>query len=69
MFYGLFGKKKNYLDSEFVKLLICPITGKNLRYDPKANELIQDEEGIIYSIEERIPNLKPSNARFLKSKK
>lgn len=62
--FDLFSKEPQ-LDPELVSLLRCPISKKPLRYDPKAQELIQDEEGIVYHVVDGVPILTPSAARSL----
>jgi len=61
----VFSKKVHSLDPELVKILRCPITHKPLRYDAKADELIVDEDGIVYHVVDGVPILMPSAAKSL----
>lgn len=61
----LFSKKSSPLDPAFVSILRCPISNKPLRYDAQEEELIQDEEGIVYHVVDGIPILTPSAAKSL----
>lgn len=63
--FDMFSKKKDKLDPEFVALLRCPITKKELRYDEAEDELIQDEAGIVYHVVDGVPILTPSAAKSL----
>lgn len=63
--FDIFSKKESPLDPEFVKLLRCPITKNPLRYDEAENELIEDENGIVYAVVDGIPILTPSAAKSL----
>jgi uncharacterized protein YbaR (Trm112 family) len=63
--FDIFSKKEPNLDPELVKILRCPISKKPLRYDAQEQELIQDEEGIVYHVVDGIPILTPSAAKSL----
>ncbi|KAM4734653.1 protein preY, mitochondrial [Anableps anableps] len=52
-------------DSSLLKVLVCPLSKKPLRYDPNTNELINEELGIAYPIVDGIPNMIPQEARLL----
>lgn len=49
-------------DERCLKVLVCPVTKKPLRYDRERNLLVSDEIGKAYPIEDGIPNLIPGNA-------
>ncbi|XP_054632216.1 protein preY, mitochondrial-like [Dunckerocampus dactyliophorus] len=52
-------------DSSLLDFLVCPLSKKTLRFDPKTNELINEELGIAYPIIHGIPNMIPQEARLL----
>ncbi|XP_027046227.1 uncharacterized protein LOC113673951 [Pocillopora damicornis] len=53
-------------DQKLLKILVCPLTKKPLRYDNARNELISDDIGVAYSIQNGIPNLIPHDGRLIK---
>nr|XP_022342009.1 protein preY, mitochondrial-like isoform X2 [Crassostrea virginica] len=55
----------NSFDESILKVLVCPVSRKPLRYDKDKSELICDESGIAYPIVEGIPNLVPQDARII----
>ncbi|XP_062594533.1 protein preY, mitochondrial-like [Saccostrea cucullata] len=57
----------NSFDENILKILVCPLSKKPLRYDKEKNELICDDIGIAYPIINGIPNLVPQDARVIKS--
>ncbi|XP_061197836.1 UPF0434 protein Mmar10_2939-like [Saccostrea echinata] len=57
----------NSFDESILKILVCPVSRKPLRYDKEKNELICDDSGIAYPIINGIPNLVPQDARIIKS--
>ena len=63
--FDIFSKKEPSLDPEFVKMLRCPITRNPLRYDEAENELIEEENGIVYAVIDGVPILTPSAAKSL----
>lgn len=52
-------------DASLLELLVCPLSKKPLRYEPKTNELINEELGIAYPITDGIPNMIPQEARLI----
>ncbi|GFT85420.1 uncharacterized protein NPIL_477681 [Nephila pilipes] len=50
------------LDDRVLKIIVCPITKKKLRYDVERQLLINDELSIGYKIINDIPNLVPTEA-------
>ncbi|XP_042352474.1 protein preY, mitochondrial-like [Plectropomus leopardus] len=52
-------------DASLLHVLVCPLSKKPLRYEPKTNELINEELGIAYPIIDGIPNMIPQEARLL----
>lgn len=46
-----------------LRVLVCPLSKKPLRYEASTNELINDELGIAYPIIDGIPNMIPQAAR------
>ncbi|KAI3370867.1 hypothetical protein L3Q82_007383 [Scortum barcoo] len=64
---GLSGVKEEPLpfDSSLLQVLVCPLSKKPLRYEPKTNELINEELGIAYPIVDGIPNMIPQEARLI----
>ncbi|XP_075998176.1 protein preY, mitochondrial [Genypterus blacodes] len=59
-------EKQQQFDLSLLKFLVCPLSKKTLRYEPKTNELINEELGIAYSIIDGIPNMIPQEARLIK---
>ncbi|KAM9377543.1 protein preY, mitochondrial [Pholidichthys leucotaenia] len=51
-------------DPSLLEVLVCPLSKKTLRYEPKTNELINEELGIAYPIIDGIPNMIPQDARL-----
>ncbi|XP_048756576.1 UPF0434 protein Mmar10_2939-like [Ostrea edulis] len=60
------GRVANSFDESILKILVCPVSRKPLRYDREKNELICDGSGIAYPIVGGIPNLVPQDARIIK---
>lgn len=54
------------IDRKLLEILVCPLSKKPLRYDSARNELISDEIGVAYSIQNGIPNLIPHDGRLIK---
>ena len=54
------------LDQELLKVLVCPLSKKPLRYDVSANILVNDKLRVVYSITEGVPNLVPESAKLRK---
>lgn len=53
---------QNKLDDSVLKLIVCPLTKKKLRYDEERQLLINDELSIGYKVNNGIPNLVPTDA-------
>ena len=53
------------LSTDLLKILVCPVTKKGLRYDRETQELISEEAGLAYPIHEGIPILLTDKARKL----
>ncbi|KAL4004015.1 protein preY, mitochondrial [Oreochromis aureus] len=53
-------------DAALLEVLVCPLSKKPLRYEPKTNELINEELGIAYPIIDGIPNMIPQEARLIR---
>ena len=58
--------KKELLDKDLIKMLVCPITKSNLIYDKENNELISKEAGLVFPIINGVPILIIDGARNLK---
>ncbi|XP_051059011.1 protein preY, mitochondrial [Phodopus roborovskii] len=52
-----------------LRVLVCPLSKKPLRYDESTNELINEELGIAYPIIDGIPNMIPQAARTIHQNK
>lgn len=50
------------INKDFLKIIVCPLTKKPLRYDSQSQLLINDELSIGYKVENGIPNLIPTDA-------
>jgi uncharacterized protein YbaR (Trm112 family) len=76
-FFSLFKKKIDVskkppappFDETLLQHLVCPLSKKPLRYDPKFQELVNDEMGIAYPIRDGIPILIAQEARLLRDPK
>jgi uncharacterized protein len=53
------------LSSDLLKILVCPVTKKSLRYDRETQELISEEACLAYPIHDGIPILLADKARKL----
>ena len=51
---------------QLLKILVCPKTGSNLKYDKKKKELISLKAKLAYPIKNNIPILLENEARKLK---
>lgn len=51
------------ISSELLKILICPVSKKSLRYDRDNQELVSEEAGLAYPIRDGIPILLEDQAR------
>lgn len=45
------------IDPKLLAILVCPMTRTPLRHDTKTNELISDQAGLAYPIENDTPIL------------
>lgn len=52
-------------DPRLLEVLICPVTGGQLRYDGVRQELISERAGLAFPIREGIPVMLPDEARRL----
>ena len=50
---------------ELLKILVCPVSKKSLKYDADAQELISIEAKLAYPIREGIPIMLVEEARSL----
>lgn len=55
------------INSELLKILVCPVSKKSLKYDKENNELISEEAGLAYPISDGIPILLVDKARKIKN--
>lgn len=53
------------LSSELLKIIVCPVTKKPLKYDRGAQELISEEAGLAFPVRDGIPILLADKARKL----
>ena len=58
-------KKKKIFDKALLKLIVCPVSKKQLQLDTKKNELISKAAGLAYPIFDGIPILIKEKARKL----
>ncbi len=56
------------LSSELLKIIVCPVTKKSLKYDRQAQELISEEAGLAFPIKDGIPILLVDKARKIAKK-
>ncbi|NXY83861.1 PREY protein, partial [Alcedo cyanopectus] len=54
------------LEQSLLRLLVCPLSKRPLRYEETTNELINEELGIAYPVIDGIPNMIPEAARTTK---
>ena len=52
-------------DPRMLDMLVCPVCQAPLRYDAVRHELISDQAGLAYPIQNGIPVLLPDQARPL----
>ncbi len=55
------------LDTELLKLLVCPLSRAALEYDAERAELRCSESGLAYPVRDGIPVLLPEEARQIDS--
>ena len=58
-------KRGEIIDKYLLKILVCPLTKKELRLDEKNSELISDSAGLAYPIKDGIPVMLVDEARKL----
>ncbi|MBX4335181.1 Trm112 family protein [Bartonella raoultii] len=58
--------KKMITDPKMLELLVCPITGGTLSFNPQTQELISLKAKLAYPIRDGIPIMLTSEARPLK---
>ena len=51
------------LDPRLLAILVCPLTRQPLRYDARAQELVNDTAGLAYPIRDGVPILLVEEAR------
>ena len=51
------------LDDKLLKILLCPVTKGQLKYDKDNNELISKEAKLAYPVRDGIPIMLESEAR------
>lgn len=51
------------LDKELLKILLCPVSGGNLRYDARKQLLLCEQSGLAYPVRDGIPVLLSSEAQ------
>ena len=51
------------MEKEFLKIIVCPVSKGELKYDKKNNELISKKAKLAYKIKDGIPILLPEEAR------
>lgn len=56
--------KGSVVDQKLLDILVCPLSKKPLRYDSTTSELISDEIGVAFQIQNGIPNLIPTDGRL-----
>ena len=58
-------KKKGLFDKSLLKIIVCPVSKKPLKWDSKKNELISKTTGLAYPVVDGIPVLIKEKARKL----
>jgi len=53
------------IDRKMLELLVCPLTGCNLRYDKERQELVSVWARLAYKIRDGVPIMVASEARAL----
>ncbi len=51
------------LDERLLRILVCPLTKKKLRYNKDDNELISEAAGLAFPVKEGIPIMLVNQAR------
>lgn len=57
--------KKEDINKALLKLIVCPVSKKPLKWDSKKNTLISKDSGLVYSIIDGIPILIKEKAKKL----
>lgn len=52
-------------DAGLLKILVCPLTRRPLRYEAATGELVSDDAGLAYPVQDGVPVLLPDRARRL----
>ena len=58
-------KNSNDIDLKLLDILVCPITKGPLKYDKNKSELISEEAGLAFPIEDGIPIMLIDKARHI----
>ena len=58
-------KKRVLFDKSLLKIIVCPVSKKPLKWDSKKNELISKAAGLAYPVVDGIPVLIKEKARKL----
>ena len=58
-------KKRVLFDKSLLKIIVCPVSKKPLKWDSKKNELISKAAGLAYPVADGIPVLIKEKARKL----
>ena len=51
------------IDKKLLEILVCPVSKKSLKLNEETNELVCEESGLSYPIEDGIPVMLPEKAR------
>jgi len=58
-------KNSDGIDLKLLDILVCPITKGPLKYDKNKSELISEEAGLAFPIEDGIPIMLVDKARHI----
>ena len=58
-------KNSDGIDLKLLEILVCPITKGPLKYDKNKSELISEEAGLAFPIEDGIPIMLIDKARHI----
>jgi len=58
-------KNSDGIDLKLLEILVCPITKGPLKYDKNKSELISEEAGLAFPIEDGIPIMLVDKARHI----
>jgi uncharacterized protein YbaR (Trm112 family) len=56
------------ISSELLKILVCPVSKKPLKYDKETQELISEDAGLAFPLKDGIPILLLDKARKISNK-